>query len=118
MCGRVTLTEKDPDQLAIATQAAWDPASKADYHPRYNVSPTQKHPIVKLDGGERKLERAEWGLVRTFGPPKPGGAKNEKRLFNAQGETIGEKPSFKKALAQRRCVIPATGFYEWSGSKK
>ena len=118
MCGRITITEKDPEKLAASLQATWEPDAKAHHNARYNVAPTQQHPIVRLVEGARRIERAEWGLTRTFGPPKPNGDKSEKRLFNAQGETVAEKPAFKKAFTLRRCVIPATGFYEWFGSKK
>lgn len=79
--------------------------------PSYNVAPTHTVPIVRLaDSGWRELAAARWGLVPPWskeplsGPP----------LFNARSETAAAKPAFRDALRQHRCVVPVSGFYEWS----
>ncbi|MEL4506174.1 SOS response-associated peptidase [Luteococcus sp. H138] len=88
--------------------------------PRYNIAPTDPVPAVmdrrNQETGEvvRKLARPRWGLV-------PSWAKDRSRaasLINARSETVAEKPSFRKAFANRRCLLPADGYYEWYGQGK
>jgi len=85
-----------------------------DYKPRYNVAPTDMHWVVKMrEGGGRELAQAKWGLV-------PRWAKDSKEAFrtiNARAETIRSKPAFKAPFVNQRCVVPADGFYEWTGPK-
>lgn len=82
--------------------------------PRYNVAPTQQVPTVRKGAdGKRHFALLRWGLV-------PFWAKDLKigqRLINARAETLAEKPSFRSAAKQRRCLVLADGFYEWSGAK-
>ncbi|WP_251449772.1 SOS response-associated peptidase [Microbacterium sp. Marseille-Q6648] len=81
--------------------------------PSYNVAPTDRVAIV-LDSANtepptRRLESARWGLV-------PGWAKDPSigaRAFNARSEELEDKPMFRGALAKRRAVVPASGYYEW-----
>lgn len=91
--------------------------------PRFNIAPTDLVPAVVdrvEDGGvTRKLVPLKWGLVPSWAKSPAGGA----RLINARVETVTEKPSFRKAAAARRCLLPALGYYEWrpeevSGEKK
>jgi putative SOS response-associated peptidase YedK len=111
MCGRFTLRAK-PDTLAELFLLAEPP----DWSPRYNIAPTQPVPVVRHKGdGGREFVRLRWGLVPSWakevgGPP----------LINARAETVATKPAFRSALKQRRCLIPADGFYEWlkAGKKK
>uniref|UniRef100_A0A7C2NAC2 Abasic site processing protein n=1 Tax=Thermoanaerobaculum aquaticum TaxID=1312852 RepID=A0A7C2NAC2_9BACT len=77
--------------------------------PRYNVAPTQQAAVVRPEAGGRKLAFCRWGLVPSWAKDPAIG----NRLINARAETLREKPSFRRALLTRRCVIPATGFYEW-----
>lgn len=115
MCGRYTrfytwrqlrdlLDLQYPAQLELA--------------PSYNVAPTQLAPIVRV--GERGLEAAvaRWGLVPSWAKDAKIGA----RMINARAETVAEKPAFRAAFKRRRCVVPASGFYEWKraddGSKR
>lgn len=89
----------------------------AGYMESFNVAPSHSAAVVSLKGGRRALTLKKWGLV-------PSWSKDEKigsRLINARGETLREKPSFRSAFRNRRCIIPVTGFYEWrseSGVKK
>lgn len=80
---------------------------------RFNIAPTQMAPVVRLDGeGRRELALLRWGLV-------PSWAKDVKvgtAMINARSETLDSKPAFRAALASRRCVVPATGFFEWQGA--
>ncbi|MBF0289080.1 MAG: SOS response-associated peptidase [SAR324 cluster bacterium] len=76
--------------------------------PRYNIAPSQIVPII-LDNGTRYMDGLKWGLVPSWSKDKKIGNK----LINARAETLAEKPSFRNALKRRRCIIPASGFFEW-----
>ena len=78
--------------------------------PRYNVAPSQEIPIVRQDAqGTRELAFTRWGLIPSWAKdPAIGNS-----LINARAETVAEKPSFRAAYRHRRCIIPASGFYEW-----
>jgi putative SOS response-associated peptidase YedK len=94
------------DQFAVELDAL---------RPRYNIAPTQFVPLVRpcQDRPGREAVEARWGLV-------PSWAKDLKfgnRLGNACAETVAVKPSFRAAFKRRRCLVPASGFYEWSGPK-
>lgn len=83
--------------------------------PHYNLAPTDDVPAVverrDQQSGEtiRKLTGLRWGLVPSWSKDLSGGA----RLINARLETVDTKPSFRKAFAARRCLLPADGYYEW-----
>ena len=76
---------------------------------RYNIAPSQPVIIIRSGTSSNKLSAIRWGLI-------PHWSKDEKigfKLINARAETVQEKPSFRDAFKSRRCLIPATGFYEW-----
>ncbi len=103
MCGRFTL-HHDAAEIAERFAAEVEPLLE----PRYNIAPTQ--PVVAvLQEEARSIQRLRWGLVPSWAKDPGIGS----RLINARVETIAEKPSFRTALARRRCLIPADGFYEW-----
>lgn len=105
MCGRFNMLAT-PDQL----MPAFDLDQVPGYKISYNIAPGQKIlGIVQADRNGFSAVSLDWGLV-------PSWAKDSKighSLINARAETLGEKPSFKAAYHKRRCLIPATGFYEW-----
>lgn len=104
MCGRYsqTLTAEQIDEaFGVATVAA-------DIQPNYNVAPTQLAPVITNRRPER-AELFEWGLVPFWS--KDG--KNAGRMINARAETILEKPSFRKPVRERRCLVIGDSFYEW-----
>ena len=83
--------------------------------PRYNIAPTTDVDVIRLDGeGQRELVSMRWGLVPFFWKK---GIKEVPATFNAKAETVAEKPMFREAFKRRRCIIPASGFYEWTGEK-
>ncbi|MBF2053074.1 MAG: SOS response-associated peptidase [Candidatus Sericytochromatia bacterium] len=83
---------------------------KAEPEASYNVAPTQWiSAVVQNMRGTRGLVRLRWGLIPPWAKDRSGAA----RMINARLETAAEKPSFAEALRQRRCLIPANGFYEW-----
>lgn len=114
MCGRIILETSDIDELVRLLNALLvRPSEGALYRPRYNIPPTAEHWQMRAgEGGRRLLERARWSVERHVGPGK------KKPLFNARGEGIRESRAWRQAFQERRCVIPATGFYEWRGEKK
>ena len=88
--------------------------SPANLAPRYNVAPGQQVAAVRAEDGERSLVMMRWGLIPSWAK-EPGIGY---RLINARSETARTKPSFRSAWRSRRCLIPADGFYEWTGEKK
>jgi putative SOS response-associated peptidase YedK len=83
--------------------------------PRYNIAPTTSVDVVRLDAdGNRELVSMRWGLVPFFWKKS---LKDVPATFNARVETVAEKPMFREAFKRRRCIIPASGFFEWTGEK-
>jgi putative SOS response-associated peptidase YedK len=88
----------------------------AEFTPRWNIAPTQRAPVVRArPDGTRTLSLLRWGLVPrwTRAADERAALKDAGRLINARAETAPEKPSFREAVVRRRCLVPATGFYEW-----
>jgi putative SOS response-associated peptidase YedK len=80
----------------------------AEFGPRFNIAPTQLMPIV-VSGSPNKVVMMKWGLVPFWAKdPKIGN-----RLINARAETVSTKPVFRTSFKNKRCLVPATGFYEW-----
>lgn len=106
MCGRfVRSTDKDDAQ----SRFGYEDTQGILLEPRYNIAPTQMHPVVVIENDQRVLKMMRWGLV-------PAWAKDEKigaNLINARAETVDSKPSFRTAFKKRRCLVLANGFYEW-----
>jgi putative SOS response-associated peptidase YedK len=111
MCGRFTLSRQDAGELAL--ELGVSPDSLRDYRRRYNIAPTDQHWIVRVKREDRELLPATWGLVNSW-------AKDKKRAaaqINARAETLTSRPAFKEAFKERRCIVPADGFFEWVGPK-
>lgn len=114
MCARFTLAVPDLASLARMLAAEdVDPALAALYRPRYNVAPSNVHPVVRAGGGRRHLTPAIWGIASPWVKGPPGSA----RLVNARAESARTKPAFREAFGRRRCAVPADGFFEWTGPK-
>ena len=111
MCGRFTITRRDGNMLAAELGVAAD--SFVDYRPRYNVAPTQMHYVIRIKFENREVLPARWGLVNTWAKDASAAAKN----INARAETANTRPTFREAFIKRRCVVPADGFFEWTGPK-
>ena len=104
MCGRFNQTASG-EEIAEAFALA----EAQDLAPRYNIAPTQPVPVVVVEpaSSRRVLVERKWGLV-----PRDALAK-ERGFINARAESAASKPAFSEAFAERRCLVPATGFYEW-----
>ena len=107
MCGRYAIT-LPPEAMAQLFEAV--PSNDLPPVPNYNVCPTNQVHVVRGDGGGgRRLVAMRWGFV-------PGWYKSPTDgplLINARAETVAEKPAFGRAVRERRCIVPASGFYEW-----
>jgi putative SOS response-associated peptidase YedK len=77
--------------------------------PRYNIAPTQRSPIVIAAGAERSIHMARWGLVPSWSRDLSLGA----GMSIAPAETFAEKPAYRTAFEEQRCLVPANGFFEW-----
>ncbi|MEE8393784.1 MAG: SOS response-associated peptidase [Rhodospirillales bacterium] len=107
MCGRYSLTTP-AGELADG----FNLPALANLPPRYNIAPTQEAPVIRQEGGVRSISLCRWGLV----PSWSDGPDSRFSMFNARAETIAEKPAFRDAFRKRRCLVPADGFYEWTGA--
>ncbi len=111
MCGRYTLRTPPATLTRLFDLAAAAPPLE----PRFNIAPTQTAPVIRMNG-QRRLALCRWGLIPSWAADKAIGA----RLLNARSESVATKPAFRAAFKQRRCLVPADGFYEWqkTGGKK
>ncbi|MDG9716624.1 SOS response-associated peptidase [Streptomyces sp. DH24] len=121
MCGRYAASRGPEDLAGIFQIEKWEP--EETLAPDYNVAPTKEvHAILDRplkDAPDprpvRQLRKLKWGLVPSWSKTPEGAA----RMINARSETLHEKPSFRRAFAARRCILPADGYYEWvTGSQE
>lgn len=107
MCGRFAVTLPN-DAMAQLFAAA--PANDLPQTPNYNVCPTNPVHVVSAPNAQRRLSAMRWGFIpHWYKTPTDGPL-----LINARAETIARKPAFAAACRERRCLIPASGFYEWT----
>lgn len=106
MCGRYTTDGVNVDQIVERFDAQSAPES---FEPNHNIKPTQASAVVIEHDDGREIRLMQWGLIPLWAKdPKIGG-----KMFNARAETVAEKPAFKASFRRKRCLVPATGFYEW-----
>ncbi len=111
MCGRFTLTQRELGGIPVELSLLLSPEFQNSFSPQYNVAPTDAHWIIFQEEEQNRLEPAIWGLV-------PSWSENAEKFFiNARAETAMEKPTFRKAFREGRCLVPVDGFYEWAGPK-
>ncbi len=114
MCGRFAIA------ITVGIEDRFG-AKKPPYEirPRYNIAPSQTVPVVAGDPeipAEREIVPMRWGLIPSWSKDESAGY----RMINARAETLRERPAFRAPLKHHRCLVPATGFYEWrpAGSRK
>ncbi len=106
MCGRYQIvTDAKALYDAFQVEAELDAGPLA----RYNVAPATEQLVILEEGGRRVARWHHWGLIPHWVRDKAIGYKT----INARGESVAAKPAFRAAFRQRRCLVPATGFYEW-----
>jgi putative SOS response-associated peptidase YedK len=104
MCGRYAATL--PPEMMVEL---FKLLNRIDYPPRYNIAPTQPIAVIWEQEARRTVQLVRWGFV-------PGWVKDPREfplLINARAEGLIEKPSFRDAIKRNRCVIPASGYFEW-----
>src|SRR5436190_6615583 len=106
MCGRFTLHA----QTREVSQFFGVDAQPDLFTPRYNIAPSQAVAVVRSAPQGRAAVATKWGLI-------PHWSKESKAVPNARAETVATSPWFRDAFKKRRCLIPADGFYEWTGAK-
>ncbi|KUF10449.1 SOS response-associated peptidase [Pseudoponticoccus marisrubri] len=107
MCGRFAIT-LPPDAMAQMFEAV--PANDLPEVPNYNVCPTNRIHVAHTLDGQRRLAAMRWGFIpHWYKKPNDGPL-----LINARAETVAEKPAFRSACRERRCLVPASGFFEWT----
>jgi len=131
MCGRYAATA-NPDELVVEFEVDDDrtgeparsvlaaPQEPPPGRPDHNMAPTKQAPVVLARPpredpeapARRQLRLLTWGLVPSWSKDARAGA----RMINARVESVGDKPAFARALASRRCLVPARGWYEWQAS--
>jgi putative SOS response-associated peptidase YedK len=102
MCGRYSIFAS-PAEIETHFDATVD----YEFRPRYNAAPRQSLPILR-DATPSSITESRWGLLPEWADDESGG------LINARAETLDEKPAFREAYRQRRCLVLADGFYEWA----
>ena len=112
MCGRYRLSRRKQ----LVEEYFDTPSDDMEWTPRYNIAPTQPVPVIRQNPKEprRELSLMRWGLI-------PSWAKDSSiagQMINARSETAATKPAFRDPLTNRRCLVPADGFYEWKRSGK
>jgi putative SOS response-associated peptidase YedK len=101
MCGRYTARFSDNQHLPESVGVI------PEFAPRYNIAPQQTAPIIRMQDGVPRFEELRWGF-------RPAWLKDKnKAQINARGETLFEKPMFKHSALNRRCLVLASGWYEW-----
>ncbi len=108
MCGRFTQNLSFAELRRLADLVG----QPRNLPPRYNIAPTTEIEVIRAAPGGPELVAMRWGLVPSWWK-KP--LQELPSNFNARVETLAEKPMFRAAFKSRRCVIPASGFYEWTG---
>ena len=110
MCSRYFL-DADGNVIAYTFRVPADDRIRK----RFNIAPTHEAPVIRANaGGEREVALLRWGLVPSWAKELSIGSK----LINARAETLSEKPAFRSAFKARRCIVPASGFFEWTGETR
>jgi putative SOS response-associated peptidase YedK len=111
MCGRYRLSKRK--QLI---EEYFETANEVDWEPRYNIAPSQDVGIIRQDSSRphREFSQVRWGLIPYWAKEASIGHK----MINARSETVADKPAFREAFKNRRCLVPADGFYEWARTGK
>jgi putative SOS response-associated peptidase YedK len=121
MCGRYSLfgpVKLSRRAIAELHDLGLDLEAALNERPaHYNIAPTQLAPVVALADDKAQVKELRWGLIPSWAKDPKIGA----RAINARAETVAEKPMFRAAFKKRRCLVPASGYFEWrmeGGSKQ
>ena len=107
MCGRIARVRDD-----VEAEFGVVEIRETRVTHRFNIAPTQLDLIVRPEDGGRRLVASRWGLIPSWAKDRAIASKT----FNARAETLLEKPAFRSLVARQRCIVPASGFYEWTST--
>ena len=107
MCGRFALSAMLTD---IAEEFSTSTEPNRTLPVDWNIKPTQDIYIVK----NQEITIASWGLIAPWSKNSNDALRSQSQAINARSESVHEKPTFRNAFRQRRCLVPATGYYEWA----
>ena len=109
MCGRYVLGIS-PEELADFFELS---EIRLSYQPRFNVAPTTLIPVIRRgESGVREAVEMRWGLI----PSRVRPGERLPLMINARAETVATRTAYREAFARRRCIVPASGYYEWQKS--
>jgi putative SOS response-associated peptidase YedK len=110
MCGRV-VQSSGPLRLAIVDGLDVSDSRLGNVPRRYNAAPSQELLVIRQNHktGERSLDLLKWGLI----PHRCSDPRGGRKPINAKAESVQRLPTFRDAYAQRRCIVPVDGFFEW-----
>ena len=114
MCGRFTLTPENVEFVAAQLGISPSDVFEEHYVPRWNIAPMQEHWVVTSAREERVPSLATWGLVNWWERERRAGAKH----INVRAESVATTRVSREAFQTGRCVVPADGFFEWTGEAK
>lgn len=106
MCGRYELNVTKDELIETFDIDQWE---LDKLRSRFNIPPTAKIPMIKANADGRIIQLAHWGLIPSWSKE----FKMSYSTFNARSETVADKASFRSAYKHRRCLIPASSYYEW-----
>jgi len=110
MCGRFYL-----DENKIDIEQSFDvDLNQLDFQSRYNIAPTQQLLTITQDQQGKQARRMRWGLI----PSWSNGIDSRYNMINARAESIHVKPAYRRPFKRSRCLIPASGYYEWKMEKE
>jgi putative SOS response-associated peptidase YedK len=107
MCGRISMEAMLKD---IVREFGVDSKQARELQANYNIKPTDDLYVVTKD----KVTLASWGMIAPWSKSTSEALKSQSKAINARSETVHEKPTFKNAFRRSRCLVPATGYYEWA----
>jgi len=116
MCGRFALSKLPAElleefEIHTGESLARLPLLPADW----NITPTREIYLVRNDSdNQRELATASWGMIAGWSKDRESALRSQSQAINARSESIAEKPTFRSAFRNRRCLIPADGYYEWA----
>jgi len=106
MCGRFNIIDDPLVQLIMQITGVSD---GWEIHTEYNIAPTQQVPVLTYDGENWDLRQMRWWLT----PSWSDGPSTKYSMFNAKSETLSKSRAYRDPFKRRRCIVPASGYYEW-----
>ena len=115
MCGRYALTQNESELIEEFAITGISP--NVDPLPaNWNIKPTEEIYVIRNNEDNRELATTSWGIIAPWSKSDVEALRSQSQAINARSESIHEKPTFRNAFKSRRCLIPATGYYEWATS--